>query len=260
VGTTSAAQTVTLSNSGGASLSISGIQVTGDYAQTNNCPATLSVGSSCAVNVTFKPTVSGNRSGTLSITDNAQSSPQAVSLNGTGSDFSLASPAPSASVKAGVTATYNLTVSALGGTFANAVTLSCSGAPLTSTCSVSPGSVTPGSNSAGAVLTINTTASSADLLPFSPARNRPVFAVWMQLQGLGIAGIVLAGSKRRTRKRLVLVVLAMLVGAMLFMSACAGGTGISHQGGGTQPGTYKITVSGTSGTLQHSVPVTLTVQ
>jgi hypothetical protein len=82
----------------------------------------------------------------------------------------------------------------------------------------------------------------------------------MQLQGLGVFGILLTGSKRRRKKLAILTVLALLIAALLFMSACAGGTGIAPQQTGTQPGTYTITVSGTAGTLQHSVPLTLKVQ
>src|SRR5262249_2919636 len=41
VGTTSAAQTVTLTNSGTAALTISSIALSGDFAQTNNCGSTL---------------------------------------------------------------------------------------------------------------------------------------------------------------------------------------------------------------------------
>jgi len=87
-----------------------------------------------------------------------------------------------------------------------------------------------------------------------------VYAVWMQLQGLGIFGIMLAGSKRRRKNLTVLLVLVILLGAMLFMSSCAGGTGIASQTGGTAPGTYTITVAGASGSMQHSVSVTLIVQ
>src|SRR5205823_9374064 len=62
-GTTSAPQTITLSNSGGAELSITSIGITGtnpgDFAQTNNCPPSLAAAASCAINVAFTPAVSG---------------------------------------------------------------------------------------------------------------------------------------------------------------------------------------------------------
>lgn len=261
VGTSSTAQTVTLANIGNMALNVSGIQVAGDYTQSNNCPSSLFAGYTCAINVTFTPTGSGTRNGTVTINDSAAGSPQIVGLSGAGSDFSLASSASNATVKAGATATYTMTVAPVGGTFANAVKLNCSGAPVKTTCGLSPSSVTPGSSPSIVTLTISTTATSADLAPPRPAQNQPVYAVWMQLQGLGLFGMMLAGSKRRTKKLAVLVALVLLVGAMLFMSACAGGTGIAPQTQpGTTPGTYTITVSGTSGALQHSVPVTLTVQ
>ncbi|GIF48094.1 ASPM-SPD-2-Hydin domain-containing protein [Asanoa ferruginea] len=83
VGTTSAAQQVTVTNTGNASASISSLSVTGDYAQTNNC-GSLAAGASCTANVTFTPTGSGTRTGTLSIASNAPGSPHTVSLTGVG--------------------------------------------------------------------------------------------------------------------------------------------------------------------------------
>ena len=60
------------------------MNVSGDFAQTNNCDTTLAAGASCTVNVTFTPTVTGVRTGTVSFSDNAPQSPQVVSLSGTG--------------------------------------------------------------------------------------------------------------------------------------------------------------------------------
>src|SRR5205823_3681484 len=82
VGTTSAAQSVTLSNTGSSSLNISSIATMGDYAQINNCGASLGTGASCSINVSFTPTATGTRSGTLSVTDTSTGSPQSVALCG----------------------------------------------------------------------------------------------------------------------------------------------------------------------------------
>jgi hypothetical protein len=92
VGTTSAAQSVTLTNSGNAALSITSIGITGtnsgDFAQTNNCPispATLAATASCTISVTFTPAATGTQTAAITITDNASGSPQSVSLSGRGS-------------------------------------------------------------------------------------------------------------------------------------------------------------------------------
>jgi hypothetical protein len=82
--TSSSAQTVKLTNSGNASLAISSVAITGDFAQTNTCGATLAANSSCSLNVTFTPTATGSRAGTLTITDSAATSPNVVSLTGAG--------------------------------------------------------------------------------------------------------------------------------------------------------------------------------
>jgi VCBS repeat protein/centrosomal CEP192-like protein/FG-GAP repeat protein len=88
VGTTSSVQMVTLSNTGTATLTIPGIAITGanagDFAQTNTCGASVAAGANCSISVTFKPTATGNRSASVTITDNAAGSPQTVSLTGTG--------------------------------------------------------------------------------------------------------------------------------------------------------------------------------
>lgn len=84
VGTTSASQTVTLSNTGTTSISISGISITGSFSQSNNCGSSLASGSSCSVVVLFDATTVGTNAGTLTINDSASSSAQTVALTGTG--------------------------------------------------------------------------------------------------------------------------------------------------------------------------------
>jgi sugar lactone lactonase YvrE len=81
VGTTSAAQTVVLTDSGTGPMNVTNISVTGPFSQTNNC-SSLAAGASCNINVTFTPTALGSASGTLSITDTAGT--QTVSLSGNG--------------------------------------------------------------------------------------------------------------------------------------------------------------------------------
>ncbi len=99
VGTTSAASAVTVTNSGTASLTFTSIAATGDFAvatsgTTCSTSAPVAAGSNCVINVTFTPTATGSRSGSLTLTDNASGSPQMVSLSGTGTGpvVSLSSP------------------------------------------------------------------------------------------------------------------------------------------------------------------------
>ena len=95
LGTSSAPQSVTLTNTGNASVTISSIAIigvnSGDFSQTNTCPlspSTLSAQANCAIRVTFKPTATGTRNASLNVTDDAAGSPQSVSLTGTGTAVS----------------------------------------------------------------------------------------------------------------------------------------------------------------------------
>jgi len=82
---TSTARTVTVTNTGATSGTINGITVSGNFAiSSKTCGTTLAAGAKCKVEVTFTPTALGAATGTLTLTDNAASSPQTVALSGTG--------------------------------------------------------------------------------------------------------------------------------------------------------------------------------
>jgi hypothetical protein len=79
---------VTLKNGQKTAITITSISTNlSAYSETNNCPAspsTLAAGASCTISVTFKPTALGARNATLTVIDTGTSSPQTVSLTGTG--------------------------------------------------------------------------------------------------------------------------------------------------------------------------------
>ncbi len=87
VNKTSTGKNVTLTNSGNATLNITSIATSGDFAQVTSskpCGSTLAAGANCIIRVTFTPTQLGLRTGNITITDNAPNSPQTVPLSGTG--------------------------------------------------------------------------------------------------------------------------------------------------------------------------------
>jgi hypothetical protein len=82
--------TVTVSNTGNATLKISNVATTGDFAvQSNGCGAQVLAGNSCPIRVGFTPTAKNSRSGILQLTDNAADNPQRVTLTGTGTSIAL---------------------------------------------------------------------------------------------------------------------------------------------------------------------------
>jgi hypothetical protein len=84
VGTRSAQQQVTIANVGTTTLTITGFAWSPNFSDSNNCGGSLAPGRSCRVNVAFVPTTTGVLTGTLTITDSDITSPQIVTLTGTG--------------------------------------------------------------------------------------------------------------------------------------------------------------------------------
>ena len=89
VGTTSAPLTVTVTNHGTTAVTATGATITGtnktDFAiASNGCKTIVANGGSCTITVSFTPSATGARTGTLSLTDNDKGSPQTDVLSGTG--------------------------------------------------------------------------------------------------------------------------------------------------------------------------------
>jgi hypothetical protein len=87
-GTTSTAQTLTLTNTGNTALNLSSFTISGSFAIASGTTCqkseTLNPGISCLFTITFGPKSKGSASGQLTINDNASGSPQGVPLTGTG--------------------------------------------------------------------------------------------------------------------------------------------------------------------------------
>jgi len=88
VGTASPGQTIVLNNNGSGTLHITDISLTGtnpgDFTESTSCGTTLAAGANCNIVVAFSPLATGPRSASVMIADNAASSPDTVSLVGTG--------------------------------------------------------------------------------------------------------------------------------------------------------------------------------
>ena len=282
VGSSSAAQAVSLTNPGNAPLTISGITVSGDFTQTNTCGVSLGAGGSCAISVTFSPKATGSREGTLTIATNAYGGLHTVDLSGPGTDIALAvasGGSNSITVNAGQTATYNLQIEPMG--YAGTVSVSCTwanGQPHGTSCTVSPSTVNlDGSNASPFTVAVSTTRRSLALggpkgTPPPPGRNWPLL-LWLLMITMLARQVAVAAVCHRRRGRgtvsptrtpaLQWVSVGVAVMVVVLWTTCGGGGGGSAPPPppqtGTPAGTYSLTVTATSAGVSKTTSLTLMV-
>jgi hypothetical protein len=257
VGLSSAPQTVTLTNNGGLPLAIATVAVSGDFAAvpgSNTCGSTVAVGDACTMQVIFRPTAGGARSGTLMISDSAPGSPQMLPLSGSGVDFTLATNGPSSlATTSGQNAVFPLLFTSGPAVSGMTISLACSGAPVNSTCKVVPASLAVDGNATTVSVTVLTGVSGSASV--SPVQSRILWAVMLAPFGL------IAAWRRRLAAAAVLCVLVMASGCgsgRLIPSA--GGPGSGSSGAVTPAGSYNIVVTATGAGLTRTVNLTLVVQ
>ena len=256
-GTTSGAKQVTVTNSGTGPLILSSVQTTSQFTATNTCGAPVAPAGGCTIQVTFTPSASGIQTGTLTIADNAPDSPQSVPLTGNaapGIGLGVASGgSASATIAAGATATYALSVGGSG--MSGTASLTCTGAPTGAACSV-PATIPLNSSSASTFnASVTTTPRSAAALYFHGS------GPW--LWALGIFGCVSlkkkAPARRSSRSRLGFVPLLILAAALC---SCGGSSSPAPMptAHGTPAGTYTLVITATSGSSTQTQNLVLTVQ
>ena len=262
-GQSSAAQTVTVTNAGSfAAISLT-LTVVAPFSLTQDtCSGySLAAGASCTAGVIFTPTTSGTAPGTLTVGSTSAIAPTTVTLSGTGVvpvDFTVTiSGSNSQTVANGQTAYFPLVITpakGLSGTF----TLQSGTLPANTLCLFNPGSVIQISAGAAGNVTaqISTGKSGSAVRSEGPAK-------WRVLP-LACGLVLLPLAWRRRRKFLLMAaLLAVIAGGVSSCTSSGGGSsgGSGSQGGSgsTPAGTYLIPLTVVSGTIQHSVTVTLTV-
>ncbi|MGE5207013.1 MAG: hypothetical protein ACM3PW_15470, partial [Chlamydiota bacterium] len=182
-------------------------------------------------------------------------------------DFALTWRNSSASIYAGQAGQYELFVAPSGPPFTNPVSFSCSELSAGSTCTFSPATVTPGSSPAIVVLSVSTSKTTAELHPPAPVTQAQL------MLALLLPGIVVSVSGGTRNKKLFAVLLVVVLAALILQPACGGG-GSSYAPAPPPPSpppppppsappppvSYNFTVTATSGTVQHQIPLTLLVQ
>jgi hypothetical protein len=256
IGSSSAAQTVTITNYTNAAIALTSITIAGDYADTTTCGASLPGLASCTVTIVFTPTATGARAGTLTIDTNDTKYPViTVALTGNGVDFSVTIAPSSGSLVAGFGATPSVTLTPIGG-FNSSVAVSCDTTATGSTCT--PAQTTLMLSAATTFAMPITTTSEYTVIGYGGFGGPGRGGLWLAILA-AISGLLLLFPGRRLLQPLRLMLLLLVVGSIsLGLTGCSSKFPDSNTPY-TAPGTYTYTVTATDGTLTHTAAYTLSV-
>ena len=244
-------QSFTVTNGASGTVPVPAFQVTGDYGVSSNCGGALGAGASCTVNVSFQPTTTGSRPGTLQFASVSAAYPaMPTMLSGNGVDFTLGLSPTSGTAIAGYGATTVSTTTPIAG-FAAGITIGCTTTAPATTCTMNQNTFSPSAPVTDQV-TI-TTGSKYVVVGFGG-----VGGGWLWLLALGSGGLVWVRRRSMSavlRGSLVLLALAL---AGMSVTGCSGKQPAENPTY-TGPGTYTFTVTATDGFLVHSATYALTV-
>jgi hypothetical protein len=223
---------------------------------------TLNGGAVATVNVVLAPTVASSLSDGGSVSVFGTSAvftpvpPPAVAVV---NDFNVLVAPTSATVAAGIPASFTVTVTP-SGNIPNAVTLAASGAPNGGTATFPNGTsfTNLSSGPQSRQLVVNTTARVTTPASLFPA-GRPFYAALFPIAGFALAGAGIGGWKSRRRRMLMAALLGCFFALVLFQAGC-GSSRTTTTTTGTPAGTYNLTVTATSGSFSRTQQIVLVVQ
>lgn len=169
-------------------------------------------------------------------------------------DFALASSAASQTINSGQVATFQVTVAPIGG-FTQPVKFNCSGQAASSTCTL------PASWSSNGLSTLNATVTVVTTPQGAMTSNPSSLSNWhVLIESLSFAVLAMCAwlvKKRGRRPAWIIASIPLL--CVIILSGCGSGSGGGGSSSGTQPGTYTIKITGTSGNITHALNLTLVV-
>ena len=240
-----ATRSLTFTNSAPGPVTLPTLTISGDYSLGNSC-TTIPSGSNCILNIIFRPSTTGTRTGILST---ASGDPVIfglqTQLTGNGVDFTIALNPTSGNLIAGRTIETTATVSPVSG-FAFPVNISCTTATPASTCGASLVSFIPSPTSS--TIAIATTSQYTVI----------GYGGLFPLLGLGTGALLFCTRRRSRLPTRLLLWTVILATAGLFTTGCSGKYP-DKNAVYTAPGTYTYTVTASDGFLTHSATYTLTV-